>query len=507
MKNDDEQSSLMLAVIGIIPVIWFALLVAPYLSSGLMGILDGVSEAMNHPFSIQLCGDSVKTVLIFLLSYGMGIGIYISTKKHYRRGEEHGSAKWGNVKKINRRYKEKRFTKNKLLTMHVQISYNMRKHLRNVLTVVIGGSGSGKTRFFAKPNLMQANTSFVVLDPKGENLRDTGYLLEEKGYEVIGTTLELFVGSSCCNINTYIDAKNVCNQIGVPHFTYNCKEEFKNYVINDFINCYANCKTPNPCIECNKYMKFGIMWEKAKELGCNYIATGHYAKIEYSEKYKQYVLKKSNAGKKDQSYVLYNLPRQMTDKVLFPLGDFENKEQIRKIAEEHNLQVARKPDSEDICFIPEGDYKKFLEANSDLKAKVGNIVNTEGKILGKHEGLYKYTIGQRKGLGISNEVPLFVKGFNPEKNELIVGEETEIFSKEAIANEINLILMDEITRPMDVKAKIRYAAKEAECTIYPEEEGKIRVVFNQPQRAITPGQSVVFYIDDIVLGGGKICDL
>ena len=185
MKNDDEQSSLMLAVIGIIPVIWFALLVAPYLSSGLMGILEGVPEAMNHPFSIQLCGDSVKTVLIFLLSYGMGIGIYISTKKHYRRGEEHGSAKWGNVKKINRRYKEKRFTKNKLLTMHVQISYNMRKHLRNVLTVVIGGSGSGKTRFFAKPNLMQANTSFVVLDPKGENLRDTGYLLEEKGYEVV----------------------------------------------------------------------------------------------------------------------------------------------------------------------------------------------------------------------------------------------------------------------------------------------------------------------------------
>ena len=199
MKNDDEQSSLILAVIGIIPVIWFALLVAPYLSSGLMGILDGVPEAMNHPFSIRLCGDSVKTVLIFLLSYGMGIGIYLSTRKHYRRGEEHGSAKWGNVKKINRRYREKRFTKNKLLTMHVQISYNMRKHLRNVLTVVIGGSGSGKTRFFAKPNLMQANTSFVVLDPKGENLRDTGYLLEEKGYEVRVLDLINMEKSHCYN--------------------------------------------------------------------------------------------------------------------------------------------------------------------------------------------------------------------------------------------------------------------------------------------------------------------
>ena len=176
MKNDDEQSSLILAVIGIIPVIWFSLLVAPYLSSGLMGILEGVQEAMNHPFSIQLCGDSVKTVLIFLLSYGMGIGIYLSTKKHYRRGEEHGSAKWGNVKKINRRYREKRFTKNKLLTMHVRISYNMWKHLRNVLTVVIGGSGSGKTKFFAKPNLMQANTSFVVLDPNGKEV--LGYILQ-----------------------------------------------------------------------------------------------------------------------------------------------------------------------------------------------------------------------------------------------------------------------------------------------------------------------------------------
>lgn len=331
-------------------------------------------------------------------------------------------------------------------------------------------------------------------------------LLKEQGYDVIGITLELF-GGTCCNTDAIVGAKQICNSIGIPHITYNLKEEFQCKVINNFIDEYSNQRTPNPCIECNKYLKFGMMYEMAKKLNCDYIATGHYAKIEYSEKYKQYVLKKSNAGKKDQSYVLYNLPRQMTDKVLFPLGDFENKEQIRKIAEEHNLQVARKPDSEDICFIPEGDYKKFLEANSDLKAKVGNIVNTEGEILGKHEGLYKYTIGQRKGLGISNEVPLFVKGFNPEKNELIVGEESEIFSKEAIVNEINLILMDEITRPMDVKAKIRYATKEAECTIYPEEEGKIRVVFNQPQRAITPGQSVVFYIDDIVLGGGKICDL
>ena len=329
-------------------------------------------------------------------------------------------------------------------------------------------------------------------------------LLKERGYDVTGVTLNLFPCTSCCS---YIDVKSLCRKIGVEHYILDGKDDFKKYVIDDFIQSYDNCLTPNPCIECNKYMKFGYMYKKAKELGCDYVATGHYAKVEYDEKYGKYVLRKSHAGRKDQSYVLWNIPKNMLEHVIFPLADFESKEKIREIAREHELPVANKPDSEDICFIPEGDYKKFLEANSDLKAKVGNIVNTEGKILGKHEGLYKYTIGQRKGLGISNEVPLFVKGFNPEKNELIVGEETEIFSKEAIANEINLILMDEITRPMDVKAKIRYAAKEAECTIYPEEEGKIRVVFNQPQRAITPGQSVVFYIDDIVLGGGKICDL
>lgn len=329
-------------------------------------------------------------------------------------------------------------------------------------------------------------------------------LLKEAGYEVIGVTMELWDDGKCGNRKLKEDAKQVCNDLQIPHYVINLKQEFNKCVIQNFIQEYKVCRTPNPCIECNKYLKFGLMYEKAKELGCDYIATGHYAKIEYSEKYKQYVLKKSKSGNKDQSYVLYNLPKQMTDKVLFPLGDFENKEQIRKIANEHNLKVATKPDSEDICFIPDGDYKKFLEENSTLKSKQGNIVNAKGKILGKHEGLYKYTIGQRRGLGISNEVPLFVKGFNPEKNELIVGEEKEIFSKEAIANEINLILIDKITSPMEVKAKIRYAAKEADCTISPMENNQIKVVFKEPQRAITPGQSIVFYIDDVVLGGGKI---
>ena len=328
-------------------------------------------------------------------------------------------------------------------------------------------------------------------------------LLKENGYDVVGATLELFAGSSCCNINTYIDAKNVCNQIGIPHFTFNYKEEFKKYVIDDFINCYSNCKTPNPCIECNKYMKFGIMYEKAKEMGCEYIATGHYAKTEYSEKYGRWVLKKSNAGKKDQSYVLWNIPKDLIEHVVFPLGSFESKDEIRKLASENSLKVANKPDSEDICFIPDGNYKKFLENNSEIKPQKGNIVNSKGEVLGKHTGLYNYTIGQRKGLGISNPVPLFVLGFNPLKNEVIVGEESELYKKEILVTDINLLLVDEINEWLEVTVKTRYSAKEAKAKIIVE-GSNIKVIFDEPQKAITPGQSAVFYTDDIVVGGGKI---
>jgi len=327
-------------------------------------------------------------------------------------------------------------------------------------------------------------------------------LLKEKGYEVIGTTLELFSNSNN-DIDTKTDVKNVCNDIGVSHFEYDYRDEFKKRVINDFIECYANCKTPNPCIECNKYMKFGAMWERAKELGCNYIATGHYAKTEYNEEYKRWVLKKSNAGKKDQSYVLWSIPKELIEHILFPLAEFQNKEEIREIARKHDLQVANKPDSEDICFIPDGNYKKFLENNSDIKPKKGNIVKSDGEVLGKHTGLYNYTIGQRKGLGISYKVPLFVLGFNKERNEVIVGEEKELYKKEIIVSNINLLLVDEINEWMDVEVKTRYSSKEAKAKII-QDGNNIKVIFEEPQRAITPGQSAVFYVGDIVLGGGKI---
>ena len=329
-------------------------------------------------------------------------------------------------------------------------------------------------------------------------------LLQKQGYEVIGVTLELFKAGTCCNINTYIDAKAVCKNLGIPHFTFDYQDEFKKHVIDDFIDAYKNQRTPNPCIECNKFLKFGFMYEKAKELGCEYIATGHYAKMEYSDEYKRYVLKKADNIKKDQSYVLYCMPKELLGKVLFPLGVFTSKDEVRKVAANSNLKVASKPDSEDICFIPDGNYKRFLEKNSDIKPKPGNIVLEDGTILGKHNGLYNYTIGQRRGLGIAYKEPLFVIGFDSKKNEVIVGKKEKLYKKEMLVKDINLLLVDEIKQPMEVMVKTRYSANEEKAIISMQDENTIKVEFEKPALRITPGQSAVFYIDDMVLGGGKI---
>lgn len=333
-------------------------------------------------------------------------------------------------------------------------------------------------------------------------------LLKDQGYEVIGITLKLWDSkcgeSTCCGFEATNDAKRVCDDLGIAHYTINNMSEFQKYVIDDFIESYRNTRTPNPCIECNRYLKFGTMVELAKGLGADYVATGHYAKTEYSEKYGRVVLKKSSSIKKDQSYVLYSINKDVIEHILFPLESYESKEEIRKIALDNNLKVANKPDSEDICFIPDGDYKKFLEANSTISPKPGNIVDKEGNILGKHEGLYRYTIGQRKGLGISHKTPLFVLGFNKEKNELIVGEHEELFKKEIIVKDVNLLAIDDIVEPIRANTKIRYSSKEVPSTIYKIKDDIVKIIFDEPVRGATPGQSAVFYDEDIVLGGGKI---
>lgn len=332
-------------------------------------------------------------------------------------------------------------------------------------------------------------------------------LLKEKGYEVIGITMQLW----CDDNKTVEDAKKVCDKLGIEHHVVNYKEEFKKYVIDDFINKYLDAKTPNPCIECNRYLKFGMMWEKAKELGAYYIATGHYAKTCYSEKYKRYVIKKSDSIKKDQSYVLYNIPKEIIEHIIFPLQSFESKDDIRNIAIKNGLIVANKPDSQEICFIPDNDYSNFLKENvNDIESKncikPGNIVDISGNVRGQHKGLINYTIGQRKGLGIQNDKPLYVIKLDKKYNQVIVGQKENTYSKEAFVNDLNLLAIDNITNSINVKAKIRYTAKEASATVY-SVEGKndlLKVVFDEPQMAITPGQAIVFYDDDIVIGGGKI---
>ena len=325
-------------------------------------------------------------------------------------------------------------------------------------------------------------------------------LLKQKGYDVIGCTMILHDEDD--SMEAISDAKKVCDKLGIDHITCNYVNEFNKRVIDNFVCSYRNCKTPNPCIECNRFLKFGMMYEKAKELSCDYIATGHYAIIEYDERYNKKVLKKSKSQTKDQSYVLYNIDSELLDKILLPLGNFSSKDEIRKIARENNLEVASKKDSEDICFIPDNDYASFLEKKKGFKPREGNIVNEKGEILGKHKGLYKYTIGQRKGLGISYEVPLYVIGYNIDKNELIVGREEELYTKDVYLNNFNNLLGIDINN-LKVNAKIRYSAKEAKAAIT-NENGIIKVSFEESQKAVTPGQSLVAYIDDVVVGGGII---
>lgn len=332
-------------------------------------------------------------------------------------------------------------------------------------------------------------------------------LLQEQGYEVIGATMKLWNQEEkerCGSFSAVEDAKKVCEKLEIQHYTLDYQDIFQRHVIQDFIDCYQCSKTPNPCIECNRYLKFGAFYEKAKELGCQYISTGHYAKVEYSDKYQQYVLKKSKADKKDQTYFLYQIPKEVLSHMLFPLEDFTDKSEIRKIAEKHGLVVAKKPDSQEVCFIPDNDYASFVISHMKEEPKPGNIVTKQGEILGKHKGLIYYTVGQRKAIGVSYKKPLYVIALNREKNELIVGTEEELYQTELIANQVNFLIDDFSKGENKVKAKIRYRAKEAEAKMIPIENNCIKVIFEEPQRAITPGQSVVFYQDDIVIGGGKI---
>lgn len=329
-------------------------------------------------------------------------------------------------------------------------------------------------------------------------------LLIEQGYEVIGLTMNLHSENSSLS-NAIKDAEFVCKKLGIKHYVSDFKKEFEKHVIDYFTNEYLSGRTPNPCIVCNKHLKFGAMLDEAKKLGADYIATGHYANIEFDEKKKRYILKKADSSVKDQTYALYSLSQEQLSKTLMPLGKIKDKEETRKIAEELGLLTAKKPDSMEICFVSDNDYASFITKRTGIIPECGNFIDVYGNILGKHSGIINYTIGQRKGLGVTFGKPMFVVKIDAKNNEVILAEKGAEFSSELTASNLNFISIDTPSTPVKVNAKVRYSAKESPATVTVE-GNKAKVIFENPQRAITPGQAVVFYSPDgnEVVGGGII---
>ncbi|MBM4432972.1 MAG: tRNA 2-thiouridine(34) synthase MnmA [Chloroflexi bacterium] len=335
-------------------------------------------------------------------------------------------------------------------------------------------------------------------------------LLKKEGYGVIGVSMQIWPSSGkedrfggCCGINAVEDAKRVAHKLGIPHYVMDFRDIFDQKVIADFCREYSLGRTPNPCIRCNKYIKFGVLLDRAKELGADFIATGHYARVEKDESSGRYLLKKGLDRHKDQSYVLYSLTQEQLSHILFPVGNL-TKQRVREIARELSLHVATKRESQEICFIPDDDYPKFVKEYIPQTVISGKIVNEQGAVLGEHLGIPFYTIGQRKGLGISAEEPLYVIAIEPERNVIVVGSKEKVYGDELVASRLNWIAIAELKQPIAVKAKIRYLHQEAEAEVIPLDKERVRVKFNEPQMAITPGQAVVFYEGDTVIGGGTI---
>jgi tRNA-specific 2-thiouridylase len=306
---------------------------------------------------------------------------------------------------------------------------------------------------------------------------------------------------TCCSLDDVEDARSVAYRLGMPYYVFNFSDDFKEKIICKFINSYEMGRTPNPCIDCNRYMKFEKLHERAKILGCDKVVTGHYARIEHDGE--RYLLKKAVDESKDQSYVLYSLTQKGLAHTAFPLGSL-CKSETRKIAEEHGFINAHKPDSQDICFVPDGDYARVIELNTGKKYEPGDFVDKQGNVLGRHRGIINYTIGQRKGLGISAAAPLYVCSIDTKNNTVVLGDDKDLYSDTLEADEFNWISGVVPASPVRCRAKIRYRQKEQPATAYPIGDAMVKIVFDEPQRAITPGQSAVLYDGDVVLGGGTI---
>ena len=353
----------------------------------------------------------------------------------------------------------------------------------------------------------------VVAMSGGVDSSVTAALLKEEGYEVIGVTMQVWPSNrsadeverfgGCCGLEAVKDARGVASRLDIPHYVLNFRDVFRRRVIADFCEEYKQGRTPNPCIRCNQHIKFDVLLNRAKQLDAAFVATGHYARIEHNRVSGRYLLKKGVDPSKDQSYVLYVMTQDQLKHTLMPLGEY-TKEKTRETAQELGLPVATKPESQEICFIPDDNYGKFLQEYVPEAARPGPILDKRGNILGRHRGILFYTIGQRKGLGISAKEPLYVVAIHREKNAIIVGSEGDVYADELVVSGANWVAIEQLAEPMEVKAKIRYRHREAEATITPMEKGNVYVKFREPQRAITPGQAVVFYKGDVLVGGGTI---
>ncbi|PNV63436.1 tRNA 2-thiouridine(34) synthase MnmA [Clostridium sp. chh4-2] len=338
------------------------------------------------------------------------------------------------------------------------------------------------------------------------------YLLKEAGYDVVGVTMQIWQdedqttqeeNGGCCGLSAVDDARRVAWDLDIPYYVMNFKQEFKDNVIDYFVDEYVQGKTPNPCIACNRYVKWESLLKRSLDIGAEYIATGHYAQIEQLPS-GRYALKKSATAAKDQTYALYNLTQYQLSHTLMPVGQY-TKDEIRAIAQKINLQVASKPDSQEICFIPDHDYARFISENTDKELMPGNFVDLDGNVIGRHKGITHYTVGQRKGLNLSMGHPVFVTAIRPETNEVVIGNSEDVFTKQLRCDKLNWMAIDGLHgKEMQVSAKIRYSHKGAPCTISEAGDGTVECVFEEPQRAVTPGQAVVFYDGDYVIGGGTI---
>lgn len=339
-------------------------------------------------------------------------------------------------------------------------------------------------------------------------------MMKQSGFECIGVTMKLHDGSgdrdeysdkTCCTVFDAEDARSVCSRLGFPFYVFNFVNEFGENVIDRFVRSYEIGETPNPCIDCNRYLKFGRLYQKAAELGCEYVVTGHYARVEYDDNIGRWLLKKSLNEAKDQSYVLYFLTQEQLAHTRFPLGEFADKTAVRELAEKNGFVNAKKGESQDICFVPDGDYAQFIRSYSGRSYPEGDFLDSGGNVLGKHKGIINYTVGQRKGLGISYSEPLYVCGKSVQNNAVILGTGRELYADELTACDFNWISLEKPPeKPIEVGVRTRYHAKEARALASANTDGTVTVRFEQPQRAISPGQAVVLYDGEVVVGGGRI---